>query len=743
MQIPDYDLISILGKGSTGTVYKAYDPILERPVAIKILNPELNEDKIIVQRFIKEARTAASLLHPNIIGIYSIKQENLNYIVMEYHDGENLNAIISRESPIPLIKASKLMLQCIEGIKFAHEKEILHRDIKPENLIYSEKTNLLKIVDFGLAKILNETKHLTLNNQLLGSPGYMSPEQIKGLELDLKSDLYSLGVLYFHLLTGKLPFESENSSGFIYKTIHEPAPSIKTIIPGIPDEVENIISNLLSKAPEQRFNDCGILKNRILQIIYPGYSVNTDIKNKPPNSLQKNHILSSSILILLIIVLFVVFFNLKHRKFNNFSEVKVLKNEQGAWQLFVNDKPFFIKGVDYNPVKIGSENYQDVTDSWFFYDENYNEKNDPAFESWIDLNNNGIQDANEKTIGDFQILKDMGVNTIKVNLPLFSKEIYNNKSEKFKTSIMNIKNILDKLYKTYGIRVILNFPFVRKNQENDNKYSERSIINSMHRNLNNEISDAEKEKDVYREAGSCCAVINSIKFMIQTFKNEHYILMWMITNYEESNIKIKSENIKLIGKALSIINESDRSHPVSVSDEAYNNFSDMQLYKKSCPNIIYAINAYMGDEGFYDLWKKIKKEFDRPVLISAFGIGAYNSVSKIEDDTYQLNYLKGSWQDIISNRALIFPEKGEGNSIGGIINEWLDSWNSDSNPGEHDSGITKTNITPDGFIHNEWMGIVSQGNGKHSPFLRSPRKSYYFFKEAFNQSVSFEETNIA
>ena len=162
MNIKGFELASVLGQGSMGTVYKAYEKALDRHVAIKVLFPELTRDPILVQRFNNEARIAAKLIHPNIIPIYHWGEtEGLPYFCMEYFEGKNLSAYLNEKGPFPPSVARDLILQCLEGLQFAHDQNVLHRDIKPENLLYSESLNLLKIVDFGLAKILDETRHLT------------------------------------------------------------------------------------------------------------------------------------------------------------------------------------------------------------------------------------------------------------------------------------------------------------------------------------------------------------------------------------------------------------------------------------------------------------------------------------------------------------------------------------------------------------------------------------------------------
>lgn len=695
MNIKGFEFIEIIGKGSAGAVYKAYETALERYVAIKILHPELNNNDVIIKRFINEAKTAASLIHPNIINIFSIKQENdINCIIMEYHNGKNLAEILKENTKLPLSKANEIFLQCLNGITFAHDKGILHRDIKPENIIYSEKTNTVKIVDFGLAKILDSQKNLTLSGKLIGTPCYMSPEQIKGLPLDAKSDLYSLGVLYFHLVTGKLPYDSENISGYIYKTLHENVPSVKNLEPDISNELNDVIYNLMNKIPENRFKNGHEVQNIILQ--YFNSKKENSTKEKVLIRDNKFNLFKfSKIILLLSLFLFSIFFliNLKNKS----QQIKVYKNNVNAWTLSVDDKPYFIKGINFNPLKITSKDNTDFFDSWFFYDENKNNKNDVAYESWIDENNNGIKDKNEDEQGDFKMLKDAGINTIKVSFipPSISN---NDELLLFNDKLDQIKSLFRDLFKNYQIMVIFNYSF------NVNGFKT--------------IEDCEKKNS------------DALNLMLSSFKKEKFLLFFMIDIPIFENEYFSKENPDLILKIIKKINENDKTRPVAITMKT-NNINFYTNIHQSGLNVIYGFETDMGDEGFYDLWSKCKP-FNKPILISGFGIGSYNLKKNSSDETLQANYLIGAWSDIILNSFLSYPKNGEGNAIGGIINEWLDSWNKDSNPLEHNTGYEKNNITPDNIMHKEWMGLIANEYGTNSPFLRKPKKAYYIIKDVFS-----------
>ena len=248
-----YQIIKAIGEGGMANVYLAYDTILDRNVAVKVLRGDLANDEKFVRRFQREALSASSLNHPNIVEIYDVGEDDGNfYIVMEYVDGKNLKQIIKRRTKLTLFEVIDIMKQLTDGIAVAHDSFIIHRDIKPQNILMLDN-GLVKITDFGIAVALNSTQ-LTQTNSVMGSVHYLPPEQAAGKGATVKSDIYSLGIMMYELITGKLPFKGENAVEIALKQIKEPIPSVREFDPTIPQSVENIILKSCAKNPKNRYN---------------------------------------------------------------------------------------------------------------------------------------------------------------------------------------------------------------------------------------------------------------------------------------------------------------------------------------------------------------------------------------------------------------------------------------------------------------------------------------------------------
>ena len=248
-----YEIIRILGEGGMANVYLAEDTILNRKVAVKVLRGDLANDEKFVRRFQREALSASSLNHPNIVEMYDVGEDDGNfYIVMEYVDGKNLKQLIKRRNKLSLPEVIDIMKQLTDGIAHAHDSFIIHRDIKPQNMLILDN-GLVKITDFGIAVALNNTQ-LTQTNSVMGSVHYLPPEQAAGKGATFKSDIYSLGILMFELLTGKLPFRGDNAVEIALKQLKEPIPSVREIDETIPQSVENIVLKACAKNPENRYN---------------------------------------------------------------------------------------------------------------------------------------------------------------------------------------------------------------------------------------------------------------------------------------------------------------------------------------------------------------------------------------------------------------------------------------------------------------------------------------------------------
>lgn len=248
-----YKIIRSIGEGGMANVYLAYDTILEREVAVKILRGDLADDEKFVRRFQREANAASSLKHPNIVEMYDVGEDDGKYfIVMEFINGKTLKSLVKKRGALTLSEVMDIMLQLTSAVACAHDSYIIHRDIKPQNVMILEDGRV-KITDFGIAMALNSNE-LTQTNSVMGSVHYLPPEQANGSGSTIKSDIYSLGILMFELLTGKLPFKGDNAVEIAIKQMKEPIPSVCDINPNIPQSVENIILRACAKNPRNRYD---------------------------------------------------------------------------------------------------------------------------------------------------------------------------------------------------------------------------------------------------------------------------------------------------------------------------------------------------------------------------------------------------------------------------------------------------------------------------------------------------------
>lgn len=249
-----YQIIKSIGEGGMANVYLAYDTILDRNVAVKVLRGDLANDEKFVRRFQREALSASSLSNPNIVEVYDVGEDNGEYyIVMEYVEGKHLKALLKKRGKLTVPEVIDITLQITNGLSVAHDSYIIHRDIKPQNILILEN-GMIKITDFGIAVAMNATQ-LTQTNSVMGSVHYLPPEQASGKGATLQSDIYSIGILMYELLTGKLPFRGDNAVEIALKHLKEPMPSIRDEIPDIPQSVENIILKATAKNPKNRYSD--------------------------------------------------------------------------------------------------------------------------------------------------------------------------------------------------------------------------------------------------------------------------------------------------------------------------------------------------------------------------------------------------------------------------------------------------------------------------------------------------------
>ena len=250
-KIGKYDVIDIIGRGGMGIVYKAADPNLNRLVAIKMMTGGYASTPEHLKRFFREAQSTGGLRHPNIVTIFELGDYDGNpYLVMEYLEGESLESIIKSRRPISLVEKLSIMMEVCHGLGYAHGRGIVHRDIKPGNIMVSSQ-GTAKIIDFGIAHI--EDKNVTLAGQIMGSVGYMSPEQVNGRAIDLRSDIFSTGVVLYQLCTHAMPFDGQSTASTLLKILHDPPPPLKNFLTVYPPELETVVLRALAKDREERF----------------------------------------------------------------------------------------------------------------------------------------------------------------------------------------------------------------------------------------------------------------------------------------------------------------------------------------------------------------------------------------------------------------------------------------------------------------------------------------------------------
>ena len=249
-----YQIIKTLGEGGMANVYLAHDTILDRNVAVKVLRGDLANDEKFVRRFQREALSASSLSHPNIVEMYDVGEDDGQYyIVMEYVDGKTLKQVLKSRGHLSITEVVDIMLQLTDGLAHAHDAYIIHRDIKPQNIMILSN-GMIKITDFGVAASLNSTQ-LTQTNSVMGTVHYLPPEQAQGKGSTIKSDIYSMGIMMYELLTGLVPYKGDNAVEIALKHLKEPLPSVRKADPAIPQSIENIIIRATAKNPRNRYTD--------------------------------------------------------------------------------------------------------------------------------------------------------------------------------------------------------------------------------------------------------------------------------------------------------------------------------------------------------------------------------------------------------------------------------------------------------------------------------------------------------
>ncbi len=248
-----YEILSVLGQGAMGVVYKAIDPLIDRTVAIKTINLDLSKDELanFEERFYREAKSAGRLNHPNVVTIYDVgKTDNIAYMAMEFLEGQSLKEILDVHAAMSVDQIVNIAAQVADGLAYAYENGVVHRDIKPANIMLV-RADVVKITDFGIAQMPTSSK--TQAGTILGSPKYMAPEQVVGKTVDGRSDLFSLGVVLYEMLTGETPFNGDNLNTTMYRIVNETPLPPKIINPRIPAVFDFIIAKALAKNPDERY----------------------------------------------------------------------------------------------------------------------------------------------------------------------------------------------------------------------------------------------------------------------------------------------------------------------------------------------------------------------------------------------------------------------------------------------------------------------------------------------------------
>ena len=267
-----YHIVERLGEGGMAAVYKAYDTALERYVAVKVILPGQQHSDVFLKRFEREAKSLAKVSHPNIVPVHDFgEEEGVPYLVMEFLPGGTLKQKMG--TPMPYTEAAKMLLPIARALEYAHREGIVHRDVKPANILITKAGDVM-LSDFGIAKILDveETSHLTGTGVGIGTPDYMAPEQGMGVQVDYRADIYSLGVVFYELLTGRKPYVADTPMAVLLKHINEPLPRPRTYIPNLPDAVEQVIFKAMAKKPEDRYQSMGefaVALERIAQLKLP------------------------------------------------------------------------------------------------------------------------------------------------------------------------------------------------------------------------------------------------------------------------------------------------------------------------------------------------------------------------------------------------------------------------------------------------------------------------------------------
>jgi len=377
--------------------------------------------------------------------------------------------------------------------------------------------------------------------------------------------------------------------------------------------------------------------------------------------------------------------------------VRLVQYKNGHWKLLVNDEPYVIHGITYAPTKIGQSPDKGTLVSWMEEDTNGNGFLDGPYDAWVDANRNNLQDEDEPVVGDFQLMKEMGVNTLRI----------------YQSSKKGNKELLREMFERYGIRVIIG-DFL-------GKYAIGSGASWT--------EGTDYENPLHRKN-----MLESVKKMVNEHKDEPYTLLWLLGNENNygvaSNADTKPEAYyQFVNEVAQWIKSADPNHPVAINN---GDTLFLDIFAKHSSNVdIYSANVYRGDYGFGSFWQQVSDASGKPAFISEYGAPAYaRHLTYDEAEEAQAEYHRGNWTDIHENLA--GGDRGVGNALGGVAFEWVDEWWKNYEPFFHDRKSDAIGPFPGGYYFEEWFGLIGQGKGQNSPFLRQLRPSYFVYKELWN-----------
>jgi len=374
------------------------------------------------------------------------------------------------------------------------------------------------------------------------------------------------------------------------------------------------------------------------------------------------------------------------------EKAKVVRYQSGDWQLLVDGKPFIIRGVTYGPTRVGESPDKGTQQNWSIQDVNKNTVVDAPYEAWVDENGNGIQDPQEKAVGDFALMKNMGINCVR---------LYH---QPFKIN----KELIRQMYQKYGIYTVLG-DFLGKYALGSKAPWEPGT---------------DYDDPVHQEN-----MLASVKEMVTEFKDEPGIIMWLLGNENVYGVACNADKkpesfFKFANEAAKLIKQLDPlKRPVGI---ASGDALFLDIFAKNCPDIdVFGTNCYRGKYGFFDFWEEVKNTSNRAAMITEYGAPSYaQGYSMEESESFQAEYHRNAWLDIACNSS----GYAAGNAVGGFIFEWVDEWWKSYKPWHHDRKGLFTGPFLDGYMHEEWLGVVGQGDGKQSPFLRTLKKAYFTYQ---------------